>query len=292
MISGGQFKPKIILTLSRPISEKLKIFMCHASEDKVLVRRVYEMLNNFGYAPWLDEQFILPGQEWDEVIRNEIVHTDVIMIFLSSNSVSKVGYVQKEIKQAIDISEYQPEGRIFIIPIKLNACIIPQKLTKYQFLDYDTANAKEKLISTLEQIQKQSLSLKKENEEIIEEVDLFLGHIEDLDLVLEKSFSRPVLMVVYNAEEGSTGYKLFLKELFPIYKDAVLEDEIFFAFGNKTYFFSKSLLGNQLNHAFKISSAGAYLFYKRDLIAHQSVGFFSDKYDYGKAITELFQSLR
>jgi formylglycine-generating enzyme required for sulfatase activity len=42
-----------------------RIFLCHASEDKPQVREVYQRLKALGFSPWLDEEEILPGQDWD-----------------------------------------------------------------------------------------------------------------------------------------------------------------------------------------------------------------------------------
>jgi len=46
-----------------------RIFLCHASEDKARVREVYQHLKALGFAPWLDEVDILPGQDWEYEIK-------------------------------------------------------------------------------------------------------------------------------------------------------------------------------------------------------------------------------
>ncbi|MGK7883804.1 MAG: toll/interleukin-1 receptor domain-containing protein, partial [Crocosphaera sp.] len=48
-------------------TEKIpQIFIAHASEDKPLVRELYSKLVGAGYKPWLDEEELLPGQNWRE----------------------------------------------------------------------------------------------------------------------------------------------------------------------------------------------------------------------------------
>jgi hypothetical protein len=79
-----------------------RIFLCHASEDKALVREVYQQLKALGFAPWLDEVDILPGQDWAQEISRAIQTADFILIFFSRNSVAKRGYVQREMKLALD----------------------------------------------------------------------------------------------------------------------------------------------------------------------------------------------
>jgi hypothetical protein len=46
---------------------------------------------------------------------------DVVIVYLSNNSVSKEGYIQKEIRKVLDISDEKPEGTIFIIDL-LHKC--------------------------------------------------------------------------------------------------------------------------------------------------------------------------
>lgn len=54
--------------ISHDPNRKLKVFLCHASEDKETVRKLYHQLKADGVEPWLDEVSILPGQEWQREI--------------------------------------------------------------------------------------------------------------------------------------------------------------------------------------------------------------------------------
>ncbi|MBK9602972.1 MAG: toll/interleukin-1 receptor domain-containing protein [Anaerolineales bacterium] len=47
----------------------LRVFLCHASQDKPAVRELYNALKSEGWIdPWLDKAKILPGQDWEFVI--------------------------------------------------------------------------------------------------------------------------------------------------------------------------------------------------------------------------------
>jgi hypothetical protein len=112
----------------------LKIFLCHASEDKKNARLLFDRLKAQGiYEPWIDEENILPGEEWDYEIKKAVRNSDVIIALLSNKSVTKEGYVQKEITFALDVADEKPEGTTFIIPIKLEECSIPQRLQRWQY---------------------------------------------------------------------------------------------------------------------------------------------------------------
>src|SRR4051812_32632959 len=98
---------------------QLRVFLCHSSEDKARVRDLYHRLNSSGLKPWLDDFDLLPGQDWDREIGNAVRSSDVVLICLSRTSANKTGYIQREIKYALDVADRQPEGAIFLIPTRL-----------------------------------------------------------------------------------------------------------------------------------------------------------------------------
>lgn len=127
----------------------LKIFLCHASEDKKLVRIMHKQLKQDGFSPWLDEIDILPGQDWEHEITKAVKHTNVVLACLSIKSTTKAGFVQKEIKYALDKADEQPEGTIFVIPVKFEECDVPLRLSKWQWVNYFDDNGHEKLVTAL-----------------------------------------------------------------------------------------------------------------------------------------------
>ena len=118
-------------TIERPI----KVFLCHASTDKPAIRVLYKKLIESGIDAWLDEEKILPGQDWQLEIPSAVSSSDAIIVCLSNNSVSKEGYIQKEISFSLRIAEEKPEGIIFIIPSRLENCHVPNSLSKWQHVD-------------------------------------------------------------------------------------------------------------------------------------------------------------
>src|SRR5215475_3379443 len=111
-----------------------RIFLCHATEDKAQVREVYHRLQaTDGFEPWLDEEDLLPGQDWDYEIKRALKASDFILIFLSRISVAKRGYVQREMKQALDALQELPEGTIHTIPVRLDDCEVPEDFRRYHW---------------------------------------------------------------------------------------------------------------------------------------------------------------
>jgi hypothetical protein len=97
----------------------LSVFLCHSSQDKAFVRDLYRKLQRDGVAPWLDEEDLLPGQHWDREIRRAVRASDLVLVCLSKGSVSKAGYLQKEIKFVLDVAAEQPDGSIFLVPARI-----------------------------------------------------------------------------------------------------------------------------------------------------------------------------
>jgi len=113
----------------------LKVFLCHASGDKPLVRELYKRLIAEGVDAWLDQEKLLPGQDWRVEIPRAVREADVVVICLSNKSITKEGYVQKEIKFALDSAEEKPQDTIFLIPARLEDCVVPERLGRWQWVD-------------------------------------------------------------------------------------------------------------------------------------------------------------
>jgi hypothetical protein len=68
---------------------------------------------------------------------------------LTKNSVDKEGYIQKEIKFALDKALEMPEGRIFLIPVKFEECEVPFTLSRYQWVDLTVESGYAKMMKAL-----------------------------------------------------------------------------------------------------------------------------------------------
>jgi hypothetical protein len=116
---------------------KLNVFLCHASQDKALVRELYQRLQTEDWIdPWLDEEKLIPGQDWNLEIEKAVDSSDAVIVCVSSISIAKEGYIQKELRRVLEIALEKLEGAIFVIPVRLDDCGIPRQLRDRQFLDY------------------------------------------------------------------------------------------------------------------------------------------------------------
>ena len=120
-----------------PTKRKLHVFLCHASQDKPTVRDLYQrLLAEPWIDPWLDEERLLPGQDWNLEIEKAVEASDAVIVCVSSTSVAKEGYVQKELRQVLNIALEKLEGAIFVLPVRLDDCPLPRQLRDRQSLDY------------------------------------------------------------------------------------------------------------------------------------------------------------
>lgn len=125
-------------------NHKLHVFICHSSQDKSTVRELYQrFLSEDWIDPWLDEVKLLPGQTWELEIEKAVETADAVIVCLSTSSVSKEGYIQRELKYVLDIALEKPEGTIFIIPLRLDNCEPPRRLREWQYADYFPVSIRE-----------------------------------------------------------------------------------------------------------------------------------------------------
>jgi hypothetical protein len=127
----------------------LRVFLCHSRKDKDVVHQLYSRLYAAGVRPWLDEESLLPGQDWQIEIPKAVRTSDIVLVFLSCYSTTQAGYVQKEIKFALDVADQQPEGAIFLIPVRLEECEVPERLRQLQWVNYFDERGYERLLSAL-----------------------------------------------------------------------------------------------------------------------------------------------
>lgn len=137
--------------MSKDSARLLRVFLCHASIDKPKVLSLYYKLVNDGVDAWLDKEKLIPGQNWQIEIPKAVRNSDVVIVCLSSNSINKDGFVQKEIKIALDAADEKPEGTIFIIPARLENCEVPERISQYHWVDLFSPDGYERLFKALQE---------------------------------------------------------------------------------------------------------------------------------------------
>jgi hypothetical protein len=112
-----------------------QIFLSYAREDEKQVEELYQKLSAAGLKPWMDKKDILPGERWKPCIQRAIRDSDFFLACLSAKSVKKRSFVQKEIRDALDIWQEKLEDDIYLIPARLDDCQVPESLRDLQWLN-------------------------------------------------------------------------------------------------------------------------------------------------------------
>lgn len=118
----------------------VEVFLSYARPDLAEVEKIYEKLRMEGYAPWMDTKSIIPGQRWEIEIDKAIKNADFFLALLSNNSVDRRGVLRKEVRRALDRWQEMLDDDIYLIPVRLEPCEIPEELEGFQVLDVFTSD--------------------------------------------------------------------------------------------------------------------------------------------------------
>jgi TIR domain. len=110
-----------------------KLFISHSSKDKLFARLLATDLAEAGHIPWLDEWRIKVGESIPGSISRALQECDYVLVILSNNS-NQSEWVQQEwyTKYWDEIAE----GKVKVIPILIEDCIIPELLKTKKYADF------------------------------------------------------------------------------------------------------------------------------------------------------------
>jgi len=132
-------------TTTKPVT----LFFSYAREDAERVLELYRELSTQGFRPWMDTQDIIPGENWKRALWRAIRSADFFIFFASRHSVGKRGFIQKEVKEALEIWKEKLEDDIYLIPVRLEECIVPAALSELQYVDVFAAGGRERLAAAI-----------------------------------------------------------------------------------------------------------------------------------------------
>ncbi len=124
------------------IFNKESVFLAFAEEDKKIVEEIYSNLKAVNLNPWMYTKDSIAGENWRENLPEIIKKSKFAIICLSTHSIEKRGFVQREIKFILEEQEMKPQGTIYAIPLRINNCKVPNilvgntKLTDLTWIEY------------------------------------------------------------------------------------------------------------------------------------------------------------
>jgi len=96
------------------------VFISYARENTDIAERLYMNLRENHINAWLDSKNLKPGANWKYEIKKSIKNARYFILLISKYSIGQRGFVQKEIREALDVLQEFPKNQIFIIPVRLD----------------------------------------------------------------------------------------------------------------------------------------------------------------------------
>jgi TIR domain len=126
-----------------------RIFVSYAREDQIPAGALVSFLRAAGFDIWFDKDNLHAGQDWRVVIEQEIARARLLIICLSQSTVDKTGFVQKEMRLALQQAELRPSSQVYIIPVSLDGCRVPIALERLHVLDLGVPDASRRLLEAI-----------------------------------------------------------------------------------------------------------------------------------------------
>jgi len=104
-----------------------KIFISYSHKDKQKVKNIVKEIKSAGHYVWIDESRLSISDAISSEIKKNIINSDYVIVFLSSNSVDSK-WVRQEIYEAL----YQElkNRELKLIPCLIDNCDLPKAFTK------------------------------------------------------------------------------------------------------------------------------------------------------------------
>lgn len=109
-------------------------FTSYAREDEKAIADIARRLNDFAGVTWFDKRNLMPGDDWEMRIEEAIEKADYFLLFLSRLTEQKMGFQHREIQLALKQQSYRPRGKVFLIPILLDDCVVPHHIRSLNWL--------------------------------------------------------------------------------------------------------------------------------------------------------------
>lgn len=114
---------------------RFSVLLCYDAVDAHPVRRFAAQLRNKSIDAKLASHDLPAGEDLGFAIERQIRESQLVLVFLSRNSVSNAGVLQKQIVTALDVAKEKPPSQVFVIPVRLDDCSTHLRLARLQRCD-------------------------------------------------------------------------------------------------------------------------------------------------------------
>ena len=100
-----------------PLGPRPRVFISYAREDAALASRVFDALQKEYFEPWLDQESLQGGDDWNKRIENDLDASDFVLVLYTPAFCQKTdSYVNKEVALACERA-LRVRGS-FLIPVR------------------------------------------------------------------------------------------------------------------------------------------------------------------------------
>jgi hypothetical protein len=118
-----------------------QVFISYSHSDTAFAGKLTKSLEQAGYEVWLDRTDIQTGTRWDDEIIKGLNSSEIFLVLLSNKATASQN-VKDEIGYALDHGKQ-------ILPILLEPCDVPFRLSRVQYVDFSGLEFSEGIRKTL-----------------------------------------------------------------------------------------------------------------------------------------------
>lgn len=121
---------------NRTTAQRDTVFISYARQDGDAALRLAKDLEDAGVDVWIDVERLRPGERWRPAVGEAIERSRYFVAVLSSRSVTHRGFVQAELRSALELLREFPESQTFVIPVRLDDTeIVNRELRELNWVD-------------------------------------------------------------------------------------------------------------------------------------------------------------
>jgi hypothetical protein len=105
------------------LMRKLKVFVSHSSKDKPFASILVDVLKRREYAPWIDSEQIVVGENLLREVGNGLSTMDVLLAIVSQSSLSS-GWVEEELSYAM--LRVIADREVLLLPFRIDSTAITE----------------------------------------------------------------------------------------------------------------------------------------------------------------------
>jgi predicted ATPase len=127
-----------------------QVYLSYASADENRAVELYDRLSEVGFKPWLFAKEIRPGEDWLAAADQAMRRSDFFLTLLSKHSTERQGFFEREWQQALQIQADRGPGTIYLIPVRLEECDVPESLARFLWVDLYKPDGWDRLVASLQ----------------------------------------------------------------------------------------------------------------------------------------------